>query len=201
MNKKGLIVSIAAIITLFISITASFAKNIVNNKNTEKKSQYNPFSITECKYTDKNTKTKLIPEKIGYLPVRDIEGACPSFADGLLMVYYNKNHNIGFINKQGVLEVKTLLKWTTGDIPPIMNFSDGLAAFSVGEKWGFIDKTGKIVIKNQFSIGIGDANWIIDELNFHKGLAKACIKYSDFIKCGYINKNGSFVQSFNITEK
>lgn len=171
---------------------------IFNKIQTENKSQYEPFNIADCTYVDESTNTKLIPEKIGYPPVKDIEGACPSFSDGLLMVYYNKNYNIGFINKKGVLKVKTSLKWDNGDIPPIMDFSDGLTAFSTDNKWGFIDKTGKIVIKNQFNIGVGSSFWITDNLNFHEGLAKACIEYTDSVKCGYINKQGSYVWSFDI---
>ena len=45
----------------------------------------------------------------------------------------------------------------------VRHFSDGLAAVCVGEKWGFIDGTGKLVVPASFDV-VGD---------FHDGLAPA----------------------------
>jgi len=56
------------------------------------------------------------------------------------------------------------------------NFSEGLGRIKVGDKWGFIDKTGKIVIEPQF-IEAGD---------FSDGLAPVEANG----KWGFIDKNG-----------
>jgi len=165
---------------------------------TENMLQYGSFNTFSCKYLDEKTGKELYPEKLGYPPVRGIEGECPRFSeDDLLMVYYNKNHNIGFIDKKGILKVKTDLKWTDGNMPPINDFTNGLAAFSINGKWGFIDKTGKIVIKNKFTTNICSIYWVVGELIFdNNGLAKAGMEYNNSIKCGYISKNGDYIWSY-----
>lgn len=138
-----------------------------------------------CRYIDKTGKIVLDPEKKGFEPVPYNEG-CPYFSDGLLMVFYDKERNIGFIDKENNLKVKTNQKWNWGDLPPINDFNDGLASFFVGNnwetgKWGFIDKTGKIIIKP-----------IFDEAeSFYNGLAY--VKTADLE--GYINKQGNFIWS------
>ncbi|NEO54198.1 MAG: hypothetical protein F6K54_14575 [Okeania sp. SIO3B5] len=58
-------------------------------------------------------------------------------------------------------------------------FSEGLVAIKIGNKWGFIDRTGKMVISPQF-----------DKVeNFWKGLAP--VKIGD--ESGYIDKTGRFI--------
>jgi hypothetical protein len=54
-----------------------------------------------------------------------------------------------------------------------------LAPVRIGDKWGYIDRTGKFVIKPRFD----DAGW------FHEGLA--AVKIGD--KWGYIDRTGKFV--------
>lgn len=63
-------------------------------------------------------------------------------------------------------------------------FSEGLAAIKVGEKWGFIDRTGKVVLKFTY-----DSVW-----PFAYGLAKVRIgsRYGDS-SYGYINRSGLYV--------
>ena len=164
---------------------------------TENMLQYGSFNTFSCKYIDEKTGKELDPEKLGYSPVRGIEGDCPRFSEDLLMVFYNNNNNIGFIDRKGILKVKTNLVWTEGNMPPINDFTDGLAAFSVNNKWGFIDKTGKIVIKNKFTANICSTYWVVDELSFdNNDLAKAGMEYNNSIKCGYINKNGDYIWSY-----
>ncbi|PPJ62334.1 WG repeat-containing protein [Cuspidothrix issatschenkoi] len=58
-------------------------------------------------------------------------------------------------------------------------FHEGLASVNIDDKWGYIDKTGKIVIPLQFN-KVG---------NFHEGLAGVEIDY----KWGYIDKTGKIV--------
>lgn len=65
------------------------------------------------------------------------------------------------------------------------SFSEGLTKYTTwdpgkGYLYGFIDKTGKIVIKAQFT----------DAYSFTEGLAAVCTEWQ---KCGFIDKTGSFV--------
>jgi len=60
-----------------------------------------------------------------------------------------------------------------------LNFSEGLAAVFVDDKFGFIDKTGNIVIEAKFD----------KALVFSEGLAPAQVDD----KWGYINRKGDFV--------
>lgn len=69
-------------------------------------------------------------------------------------------------------------------------FSEGLAMVKVGDKWGYIDKTGEMVINPQFDCPPhfnADAN--ADAVEFSEGLAP--IKISD--KWGYTDKTGEMV--------
>jgi hypothetical protein len=79
-----------------------------------------------------------------------------------------------FINKAGEIVVNAIGYESVG------NFSEGLAAvFDPGKGWGFIDKTGALVIKPRF----GSA------LNFREGLAPVLLAG----KWGFINKTGDLV--------
>ena len=61
--------------------------------------------------------------------------------------------------------------------------SEGLAPVKVGDKWGFIDHTGKMVISPQF----------IDAEPFSEGLAAVKFPWEDEVFCGYIDITGKFV--------
>ena len=72
------------------------------------------------------------------------------FSDGLAWVV-SENAAPAAIDKKGEL------KFTLQDAQEVRLFKDGLAAFSMvneegDEKWGFVDKTGKVVINPQFEI-------------------------------------------------
>lgn len=93
------------------------------------------------------------------------------------------------------------------------DFSEGLAAVQVGERWGYIDRMGRMVIKPRFqeasyfaeglaSIKSGDRWGYIDRtgkvvisprFQESKGFSEgfAAVKFDD--KWGYIDKEGSFV--------
>jgi hypothetical protein len=60
-------------------------------------------------------------------------------------------------------------------------FSDGLAQVVVGDKVGYIDKIGKMVIPPQFADGAGG--------NFFEGLDRVWVDG----KMGYIDKTGNYV--------
>ncbi|HXG83757.1 MAG TPA: WG repeat-containing protein [Pyrinomonadaceae bacterium] len=94
--------------------------------------------------------------------------------------YYALEGELMFIDKTG----NTAIKFD-GDVVKINDFSEGLAAIVVKEKeddfyTGFIDKTGKLVIKLPFYGLIG---------NFSEGLA--IVEHKD--KYGFINKRGKIV--------
>lgn len=133
----------------------------------------------QCDYLNTKGKITLDPKKLGFTPIIDYDGVCPSFSEGLLMVYYNNAKNIGFINQIGQLKIKTHLKWITGDIPPVTNFSNGFSAIQVNNKWGFIDKNGKNIVKPYFS----EVSPFINDLAF----------VANEFEYGYIDKKGNFV--------
>jgi len=96
------------------------------------------------------------------------------FHDGLVRVYKGKSLcDDGFIDKTG----KEILP--VGLYDGVGDFSDGLAWVSKGDKSGFIDKTGKVVIQIIYD-GVKD---------FSEGLAAVSKNY----KWGYIDKTGKVV--------
>ncbi len=58
-------------------------------------------------------------------------------------------------------------------------FSEGFAAVDMGGKWGYIDKTGKLVIKHQFDRAA----------EFSEGRARVIVGRTR----GYINTSGKYV--------
>lgn len=116
--------------------------------------------VIPCKYDninlceDDSLAAASINETSGFI---DLEGNivvpfdyeyCGTFSEGLADV--RKNGLIGFVNKNGKLVIPC--KYTNS-----LDFSEGLAGVSidggddgaVDDKWGYIDKTGKIVIPFQ----------------------------------------------------
>lgn len=85
----------------------------------------------------------------------------------------------GYINRQGEKII------TEGKLSTVKNFSEGLAAVQIvnesnyADKWGYIDETGKFVIKPQFE----------KAERFSEGFA--AVKVGD--KFGYIDKTGKFI--------
>jgi len=111
-----------------------------------------------------------------------------SFSDGLALVKKHTSkyeEDIMFINKKGKVQFKV-----PESISIIRKFSEGLALVEVDKKWGFIDKTGKIVIEPAF----------VNAESFSEGLAKVCLSYRldknniiTYIQWGYINTTGEVV--------
>jgi murein DD-endopeptidase MepM/ murein hydrolase activator NlpD len=114
-----------------------------------------------------------------------------NFSEGLAGVYVGGtavvgNHNmidypgakVGYIDKTGKLVIAPQFDYSVGD------FSEGLAAVQVRNKWGYIDKNGSIVIKPQFDLAH----------EFSEGLA--AVKISTF-RCAYINNAGKLVINLN----
>lgn len=68
-------------------------------------------------------------------------------------------------------------------------FHEGLAAVSVGGKWGYIDKTGKFAVNPQYD----------SASEFDKGVAQVGLKVArtdsliDKYQYGYIDRNGKYI--------
>src|SRR5262249_47671462 len=62
-------------------------------------------------------------------------------------------------------------------------FTEKLAAVSLNGKYGYIDKTGKMVIEPKFS-GAGE---------FHEELASVCTGTGEVCKYGYIDRSGNII--------
>jgi hypothetical protein len=112
------------------------------------------------------------------------------FSEGLLR--YAERYNEGFLNPDGSVAVKAI--WRT-----VNDFSEGLAPVegngtcpdNMSNCWGYIDKTGTVVIKPQF----------VSAQGFKGGLAQVTTRRSDpkdgrmFFTAGYIDRTGTFVWS------
>lgn len=102
-----------------------------------------------------------------------------SFSNGLAAI--EALDGFGFINKKGKFTIQPNLPGTFGMIP---YFSEGLSLTVLKDnKIGFIDKTGKVVIKTEYQY----AN------DFENGLAQVCEQVIN--TCGYIDKTGKVIWS------
>ena len=150
-------------------------------KNFKPNKYYGTYvrSFGELMYIDKagNTAVKL-DENI--IKIND-------FSEGLAVVDVKeseKKYYTGFINTTGEMIVK--LNFDAN----VQNFSEGLASFYTKDKFGFLDKTGKVVIKPEYSLAE----------DFHSGLARV-EKGKDIMtqklgyepKAGYIDKTGKVI--------
>lgn len=84
----------------------------------------------------------------------------------------------GCIDTTGRLVVET-------EFDEVYSLSEGLAGFKIGEKYGYIDQMGQVLIKPQFDIN----SFCLLPPNFSEGLAMVRISS----KCGYINQTGQVV--------
>ena len=108
--------------------------------------------------------------------VIDMNGTKPlakTFSDGLLPTYYKEKHF--FINKSGKIVSKSY--------DDVYDCSDGMAMVKNGDKYGFVDNTGKLVIDLIYEFGTG---------YFQNGYAVA-IKNK---KYGLIDKTGEVIIDF-----
>ena len=113
-------------------------------------------------------------DTIGNKVIDDIYIYASKFYEGLAFV--NHLGSVSYINKFG--------KVVIGSYDHGLMFGEGFAAVSSGDKWGFIDKRGELVIDMKFD----DARY------FSEGLAVASRKDADgCFKCGFINRHGDYV--------
>jgi hypothetical protein len=108
------------------------------------------------------------------------------FSEGLAWVRLSEKHKFGYLNQKGALAIPDQFAWAS-------DFHEGLAAVEPSKgKYGFIDKTGKVVLSAKEWLHIDD---------FSEGLAGVTVKvvdnrvyrgYADE-KTGYIDRSGKFV--------
>jgi hypothetical protein len=100
-----------------------------------------------------------------------------SFSNGLAAV--ETLDGIGFINEKGEFAIQPKFSGIFGQTP---HFSEGLSLIGLkGNKIGFIDKTGKVVIKIDYEYAD----------DFENGLAQVCEQVIN--TCGYIDKTGKVI--------
>ena len=97
------------------------------------------------------------------------------FHEGLAAVQNKSHGNQYFIDTKGSAIAEGYSE--------LSEFHEGIAGVSDGGKWGFVDKTGRLIIDLQFEM-VGQ---------FNDGLA--VVQHND--KMGYINKNGEIVVPCN----
>ena len=106
------------------------------------------------------------------------------FSDDLAWVV-SENAAPTAINNKGEVKV------TLNDAETVKIFKEGLSAFSIidtsGEKWGFVDKTGKIKVNPQFS----------NTRNFSNG---KCAVANSNGKWGYIDNEGKILINYQFDE-
>ena len=122
------------------------------------------------------------------------------FVDGLC--WAETENSCGFINREGKFELtgdyKTLVLdegIECGNYPLCPTFSEGLAwVCNKDGKFGYIDKTGKVVIPFRYEAAYDDGAELFYQqpcYNFHDGLARIWDKTTD--KYGYIDHEGNEV--------
>lgn len=99
------------------------------------------------------------------------------FSEGLANVV-KENQKVEYIGKDG----KTVFT-PEGEIEYAYPFKDGMALVKIGNKYGYINRTGKVVIPVQYE----EAN------NFSEGLAMVLVEENEKGKYGFIDKEGKIV--------
>jgi len=106
-----------------------------------------------------------------------------SFSEGLALVAVATKHGFpfyGYIDRAGKMAIEPKYFGFA------LDFSEGLALISVKDKIGFIDKTGKIVIKPEFSYGTSFRNGLAA---VEKGKTAADFKAPNL----YIDRSGTII--------
>lgn len=101
------------------------------------------------------------------------------FSEGLAVVRSAEKSQFGYINQKGELAIPYSFEWA-GD------FHDGRAAVAIAKgKYGFIDKTGRIVFRKQEWLEAGD---------FSEGLAAVQVEVGDnSVYRGYLERKYGFI--------
>ncbi len=96
------------------------------------------------------------------------------------MAPVNRKHDCGYIDPAGSYSLHPPISPDEKDCATVWgDFVDGLSRWKVGKKYGFIDRSGKLVIAPRF------------DLTFHFSGGLAAIQVGE--KWGYIDKTGKIV--------
>lgn len=117
-------------------------------------------------YIDKTGKQRIVPE------IENIEFTYSDFSNGLALVSFE--YKSGYIDTMGKLVIPFLPGF-------FGNVKEGLISFEENDRWGFMNKEGKVIIKAQFDY--------IDYDGFVNGLCWVRKNEQE----GYINHKGEFV--------
>lgn len=126
--------------------------------------------------------------------IASIDGVCNSFKDGLLLVQFSNNY-FGFVNKEGSVVIRTKAHTNEDYAPVAPYFSEGLAYIQIGDQWGFINKSGQLIIKPGYTKNFDGS--IYEHMKFINGLAR--VKEKNIY--GYINKNNKYIWKHKIINK
>ena len=143
-----------------------------------------PFSegFASISYGEKSNHTKKwgFIDTNGHLIHKLQFASVTPFTDGISLVALEsqpKKLKYGFFNKDGTLLGNTLYDG-------VRSFSDGKAAIRIGDKWGFINRDGKIVIEPAFS----------DVMMFYKNLT--FVQGGALDKWALIDSTGKFITDY-----
>jgi hypothetical protein len=152
---------------LIISVLFFFNCNLhAQNNGTGKSNRYRFYQPGAWGYKDRTGKIVIAPQF----------AEANEFNDGWACVYTcvnGRDCKFSYIDTSG----KVMLYLSQYD--EAKDFSEGLAAVKIGFAWGYIDKTGKVVIKLQYE----------QVSNFSDGLA--CVSFGGGF--GYIDHTGKMV--------
>jgi hypothetical protein len=180
-------------------------------KNIESISLYPVGSSGEFQYIDAAGQIVINPQFSEATIFRDGVALVKTSGDGALFGYISEkgeyeimpNYTQATVFSEGLawvvteggaiaaIDSKGEIKFTLQDAAKAMNFSEGLAAFSMFEegdmKWGFINKEGNIVINPQF----------LDTRSFSNGM---CAIANADKKWGFINEKGELVINYQFDD-
>ena len=115
-------------------------------------------------------------DKAGKMVIQPMFGAS-RFSEGLAAVQLRQGEKVGYIDEAGK-PGRSRAQFDLAD-----PFSEGLAAVMRDHQWGYIDKTGKMVIPTTFGLA----------RPFSEGLAGVVVTHGTSGLYGYINPSGKFV--------
>ncbi len=145
--------------------------------------QYDSFHEGLAKYSDSGWGFIDREGRI-VIPARFYEAS--EFSEGLAVVRLSEKHKFGYISQKGELAISDQFDWAR-------DFYDGLAAVKLyKDKYGFIDKAGKLVLSakewrdvDDFSEGLASVKVAVTDNSVYLGFQNE--------EYGYIDRTGKFV--------
>ena len=145
--------------------------------------QYDSFHEGLAKYSDSGWGFIDREGRI-VIPARFYEAS--DFSEGLAVVRLSEKHKFGYISQKGELAISDQFDWAR-------DFHGGLAAVKLSkDKYGFIDKAGKLVLSakewrdvDDFSEGLASVKVAVTDNSVYLGFQNE--------EYGYIDRNGKFV--------